>query len=64
MSAAVRSLQLVPAPPAGAVRRLHLLMRQRDALRPLFRTAWDDLDARFEADELEGWAEEGAWPEA
>jgi len=31
-------------------------MRQRDALRPLFRTAWDDLDARFEADELEGWA--------
>ena len=56
MSAAVRSLQLVPAPPAGAVRRLHLLMRQRDALRPLFRTAWDDLDARFEADELEGWA--------
>jgi uncharacterized protein YegL len=31
-------------------------MRQRDALRPLFRTAWDNLAARFDADELEGWA--------
>ena len=31
-------------------------MRQRDALRPLFRSAWDNLAARFEADELEGWA--------
>src|SRR5260221_1437151 len=32
-------------------------MRQRDALRPLFRIAWDNLAGRFEADELEGWAE-------
>ncbi len=58
MSAAPRSasLRLIPAQPDGAVRRLHLLMRQRDALRPLFRTAWDNLAARFEADELEGWA--------
>jgi Mg-chelatase subunit ChlD len=31
-------------------------MRQRDALRPLFRSAWDNLAARFDADELEGWA--------
>jgi Mg-chelatase subunit ChlD len=31
-------------------------MRQRDALRPLFRAAWDNLAARFDADELEGWA--------
>jgi Mg-chelatase subunit ChlD len=31
-------------------------MRQRDALRPLFRIAWDNLAGRFEADELEGWA--------
>src|SRR3981081_2289972 len=31
-------------------------MRQREALRPLFRIAWDNLAARFEADELEGWA--------
>ena len=58
MSAAVRSvsLRLIPAVPDGAVRRVHLLMRQRDALRPLFRLAWDNLAARFDADELEGWA--------
>jgi len=50
------SLRVIEARPDGAVRRVHLLMRQREALRPLFRTAWDDLAARFEADELEGWA--------
>jgi nitric oxide reductase NorD protein len=50
------SLRLVPAQPAGAVRRLHHLMGQRDALRPLFRSTWDHLAARFDADELEGWA--------
>ena len=58
MSAAVRSasLRLVPAQPDGAVRRVHLLMRQRETLRPLFRSAWDNLAARFDTDELEGWA--------
>ena len=58
MSAAVRSvsLRVIPSPPDGAVRRVHMLMRQRDALRPLFRTAWDNLASRFEADELDGWA--------
>ena len=58
MSAAVRSvpLRLISANQEGAVRRIHLLMRQRDALRPLFRSAWDNLAARFDADELEGWA--------
>ena len=58
MSPAARltSLRLVPAQPAGSVRRLHLLMRQRDTLRPLFRTTWDNLAARFTANELEGWA--------
>lgn len=58
MSAALRSapLRLVSTPPDGAVRRIHLLMRQRDALRPLFRNAWDNLAARFDTDELEGWA--------
>lgn len=56
MSAAVQSLRLVPLPQEGTVHRLHLLMRQRDALRPLFRVAWDDLAARFDADALEGWA--------
>lgn len=56
MSAAARfaTLRLVPAQPA--VRRLHELMRQRDALRPLFRSTWENLAARFEANELEGWA--------
>jgi nitric oxide reductase NorD protein len=53
---AAASLRLVPAQPEGAVRRIHLLMRQRDVLRPLFRVAWDNLAARFDADELEGWA--------
>ena len=58
MSAALRPvpLRVIPAQPDGAVRRVHLLMRQRDALRPLFRMAWDNLAGRFEADELEGWA--------
>jgi nitric oxide reductase NorD protein len=58
VSAAVRSasLRLIPAERDGAVRRIHLLMRQRDALRPLFRSAWDNLAARFDPDELEGWA--------
>jgi len=49
-------LRLIPAQPEAAVRRLHLLMRQRDALRPLFGVAWDNLAARFDGDELEGWA--------
>jgi nitric oxide reductase NorD protein len=53
---AAAPLRLIPAEPDGAVRRLHLLMRQRDALRPLFRIAWDNLANRFEADELDGWA--------
>jgi nitric oxide reductase NorD protein len=58
VSAAARpaSLRLVPAPSSDAARRLHLLMRQRDALRPLFRATWDNLSARFDADEMEGWA--------
>jgi nitric oxide reductase NorD protein len=53
---AAAPLRLIPVEPDGAVRRLHLLMRQRDALRPLFRIAWENLANRFEADELDGWA--------
>jgi predicted DCC family thiol-disulfide oxidoreductase YuxK len=53
---AAAALRLIAAQPDGAVRRLHLLMRQRDVLRPLFRIAWDNLAARFEADELDSWA--------
>ena len=58
MSAAARPapLRVIADPSDGAVRRLHVLMRQREALRPLFRLAWDNLSARFDADELEGWA--------
>jgi nitric oxide reductase NorD protein len=58
VSAAVRSvsLQLIPAQPEGAVRRVHWLMRQRDTLRPPFRIAWDNLATRFDSDELEAWA--------
>jgi nitric oxide reductase NorD protein len=50
------SLQLLAPPTAGAVHRLHLLMRQRELLRPLFASAWDHLVARFEPDELEAWS--------
>jgi nitric oxide reductase NorD protein len=57
VSSAVRPAPLhVVASADGAVRRLHVMMRQREALRPLFRLAWDDLAARFDEDELEGWA--------
>jgi nitric oxide reductase NorD protein len=49
-------LRVIQSPQDGAVRRVHLLMRQRDSLRPLFRSAWDNLAARFAPDELEGWA--------
>jgi nitric oxide reductase NorD protein len=58
VSAAVgpASLRVIAAPSEGAVRRLHLLMQQRDALRPVFRAALDNLAGRFEADDLEGWA--------
>jgi uncharacterized protein YegL len=31
-------------------------MRQREALRPLFRAAWDNLAGRFEDSGMEGWA--------
>jgi uncharacterized protein YegL len=47
---------VIPAQPDGAVRRVHGLMRQREALRPLFRTAWDNLEGRFDDNELEAWA--------
>ena len=58
MSAAAGPLPLrvVAGASDSAVRRLHGLMRQREALRPPFRLAWDNLAARFDADELEGWA--------
>ena len=56
LSAAPVSLRVISPQPTGAVRRVHLLMRQREALQPLFRMAWDNLADRFSADELEAWA--------
>jgi Mg-chelatase subunit ChlD len=50
------SLQRVAPQPATATYRLHLMMRQRETLAPLFALAWDHLAARFNADELEAWA--------
>jgi nitric oxide reductase NorD protein len=55
-SARPAPLRVVAGPSDGAVRRLDGLMRQREALRPLFRLAWDNLAARLDADELESWA--------
>jgi len=51
------SLHLVASDEDNATRRLHLLMRQREALRPAFRNAWDDLSHHFDAAELEAWAD-------
>jgi len=50
------SLQLIAAGDDSATRRLHLLMRQRETLRPAFRATWDELSHHFEAGELEAWA--------
>lgn len=40
----------------SAVRRLHGLINQREALRPPFQLAWDELSARYDTDDLEAWA--------
>jgi nitric oxide reductase NorD protein len=42
--------------PEGDTRRLHLLMRQRDNLRPLFLDTWDTLSSHFDTAECEAWA--------
>ena len=41
---------------ASATHRVHLLMRQRETLRPMFRAAWDTLSHHYDATELEAWA--------
>jgi nitric oxide reductase NorD protein len=51
------SLHLVFSEEHSATRRLHLLMRQRETLRPAFRNAWDDLSHHFDAAECEAWAD-------
>lgn len=50
------ALHVLSSEADSATRRLHLLMRQRETLRPVFRATWDDLSHHFSASELEGWA--------
>ncbi len=50
------TLHLVTSEEDNATRQLHLLMRQRETLRPLFRASWDELSHHFEVTELEAWA--------
>lgn len=49
--------RLISTDQESATSRLHLLMRQRESLKPLFRSTWDHLATRFDADELERWAD-------
>jgi nitric oxide reductase NorD protein len=50
------ALHVIASDEGNATRRLHLLMRQRETLRPIFRAAWDDLSHHFDPAELEAWA--------
>ena len=50
------ALHVVASEEDSATRRLHLLMRQRETLRPIFRATWDDLCHHFDPTELEAWA--------
>lgn len=57
MSAANPTVALqVLSEPEGDTRRLHLMMRQRENLRPLFVATWEILARHFDAAELEAWA--------
>jgi nitric oxide reductase NorD protein len=50
------ALHVIASDADNATRQLHILMRQREALRPIFRATWDDLAQHFDAAELEAWA--------
>jgi nitric oxide reductase NorD protein len=50
------ALHVLSSEKDSATRRLHMLMRQRETLRPIFRATWDDLSHHFDASELEAWA--------
>jgi len=50
------ALQVIASEEDNATRRLHVLMRQRETLRPIFRATWDELSHHFDAAELEAWA--------
>jgi nitric oxide reductase NorD protein len=49
-------LRVIASEEESATRRLHLLMLQREMLRPVFRATWDHLSRHFDASELEAWA--------
>ncbi len=50
------ALHVLSSEEDSTTRRLHLLMRQRETLRPMFRATWDDLSHHFDATELDAWA--------
>jgi nitric oxide reductase NorD protein len=50
------SLELIESASTGASRDLHRTMNQRDALRPLFHAAWNELAQHFQSAELEAWS--------
>ena len=51
------TLQLIPPDEEdSATHRLHLLMLQREKLRPAFRATWEALSHHYDATELEAWA--------
>ena len=50
------ALHVLSSEKDSATRQLHMLMRQRETLRPIFRATWDDLSHHFDASELEAWA--------
>jgi uncharacterized protein YegL len=51
------SLHVLSSEQDSTTHRLHLLMRQREMLRPVFRETWDDLSHHFDATELEAWSD-------
>jgi Mg-chelatase subunit ChlD len=50
------ALHVLSSEEDSATHRLHLLMRQRETLRPIFRATWDNLSHHFDTTELEAWA--------
>jgi len=50
------ALHVLSSEQDSATHRLHLLILQRETLRPMFRATWDDLSHHFDPTELETWA--------
>ncbi|MET0677632.1 MAG: hypothetical protein ABW175_17690, partial [Bradyrhizobium sp.] len=56
MSTATSPILHPASEPDSDTRRLHLMIRQRENLRPLFVACWDGMSRHFDAAELEAWA--------